>query len=132
MNDLILLSTPVLTGLFLGQSVFLYRCRGNPLTETESRGRPPESTAAEPCPFDAAILADINKDTRRDHLAMARIALDTIPDVSCDAVAEAFGLPHLSVRRLSTKKRRKGKQVTEVGTYSNDQILAAGSGVTWV
>lgn len=56
---------------------------------------------------------------------MARHALDAIPDVSCDAVAEAFKLPNLQVRRLSSKGRRKGKEVCEVGVYTVDQIQRA-------
>ena len=127
MNDLIMLSTPVLTGLFLGQSAFLYRCLGQlqPRSEATSPVSQPETALESTFSEDAEIWAQIQKESSSERLNMARRALDAIPDVSCDAVADALGLPALRVRRLSTKSRRKGKQVTEVGTYTHEQILTA-------
>lgn len=129
MNDLILLSTPVLAGLFLGQAAFLHQRLGW-LIYPEAKGlatpsdSPQDGTSGE----GAALWAQIEKDALNDNLALAKKALDAIPDVSCDAVAEAFGLPKLRVRRLSTRKRRKGASVSEIGVYTNQQIReAAGS-----
>lgn len=132
MNDLIMLSAPVFTGLFLGQAAYLHKRLGwliyrEPLTATTLPQSPQDETPGE----GAAIWAQAEKDAVKDKLALARKALDAIPDVSCDAVAEAFGLPKLRVRRMSSKSRRKGKQVEEVGVYSHEQIWAAATGVTW-
>ena len=127
MNDLMLLSSPVLAGLFLGQSAFLYRCLGQERAEREPMpvALPPKLAPEPICEDGAALWAEIQKESRGDRLAAATRALEAIPDVSCDAVADAFGLPPLRVRLLSTKGRRKGKQVNEVGVYTRDQIQKA-------
>lgn len=124
-----MLSSPVLVGLFLGQAGFLYRILSNPLPRREaiSPERLPELTAEAIDQAGAALWSQIEKESRNERLAMARRALNGICDVSCDAVAEAFDLDKLSVRRLSSRLRRKGKQVTEVGTYTREQIWAAAS-----
>lgn len=132
MNDLIMLSAPVFMGLALGQAAYIHTglgaiIRPEPITALEAPGLAVAETSGE----GAALWAQAEKDAVKDKLVLARAALDAIPDVSCDAVAEAFGLPKLRVRRMSSKSRRKGKQVEEVGVYSHEQIWAAATGVTW-
>jgi len=70
-----------------------------------------------------ALLREVSQGAKKDRLALARKALENIPDVSADAVAEAFGLQPLEVRKLSWKGRRKGKAVET--NYSRDEIHRA-------
>lgn len=70
------------------------------------------------------LLQENKSETKKQLIAMARNALENIPDVSTDAVAEAFGLPVNEVRLLGNKKRAKGKKL---GAYSVEEIRAAAS-----
>lgn len=70
-----------------------------------------------------AMMKEVSQGARTERLALARKALEAIPDVSADAVAEAFGLKPLEVRRMSWKGRAKGKGVET--NYSREQILEA-------
>ncbi len=72
---------------------------------------------------DAALLREVSQGAKKDRLALAKKALENIPDVSADAVAEAFGLKKEEVRLLGWKGRRKGKAVET--NYSKDDILRA-------
>ncbi len=56
---------------------------------------------------------------RKASRKLAGRALEACPDVSCDAVAEAFNLPKASVRTLS-KGGRTGKRVQS--NYSAQEI----------
>jgi hypothetical protein len=69
-----------------------------------------------------AMLREAAQGSRSDLLQMARVALDNIPDVSTDNVAEALGLPKMAVRALSRGGRTGAKVQTN---YSKEEIMAA-------
>lgn len=69
-------------------------------------------------------LKEVSQQSRKDLIAMARRALEAVPDLHKDDVAEALGLPKMVVRALKGISSRKGR-----GVYSKAEILnAAGSG----
>jgi len=69
-------------------------------------------------------LKEVSQQSRKDLIAMARRALEAVPDLHKDDVAEALGLPKMVVRALKGISSRKGR-----GVYSKSEILnAAGSG----
>lgn len=68
---------------------------------------------------------EVTGEARRDLLKMADKALQNCPDVSCDSVAEAFGLSKLSVRRLS--KGHKGNKVTYYQPFEIRNLAKEGS-----
>jgi hypothetical protein len=107
-NDLtlIIITAPAM-GAFLGISASILS-RHLPVRELDTSFSPWEFASV-----DADAIAqwkEVNGDARRDLLKLADKALQACPDVSCDSVADAFGLPRLSVRRLS--KGHRGKRVT--------------------
>lgn len=62
------------------------------------------------CPIQAKMLDDIANETIMDLKEVARMALDTMPDVSCAAIAHALGLKLHSVIAMSNGRHNKAKR----------------------
>lgn len=121
MIDLAMLFTPVCVGLALGQALSLV---SNPYVFKEiNAAQDAPNIAGYPQEWDECtrgLWKEANADARKDRLKMAKRALEACPDISCDQVAEAFGLPKMSVRSLS-KGGRTGKRVQT--NYSHEEIM---------
>lgn len=74
----------------------------------------------------AATLSETGAEAKAEIKHMARLALQELPDVSTDAVAEAFGLSKNETRFLAKGMKRKGKKAT--GGYSSQEIIDAAKG----
>ena len=73
-----------------------------------------------------ALGNEIADESMRDALGMAKAALAAIPDVSCEAVADAFGLSQFQVRALSLgRHNRKQQKGFELSWYSREEIMGA-------
>lgn len=74
-------------------------------------------------PEEMKMFQEQKAETKKELMDLAKAAIHAIPDVSTDAVAEAFGLPAKEVRFLAKGSKRSGKKAT--GTYSKEEIRAA-------
>ena len=133
MIDLIILGTPIFLGWAINYAIleplfkfeelrFNHRFHGFKALPDQEPVTWQDVFETETCAESQALWAGLMKEGEEARLAMAKRALENIPDSSCDSVAEALDLPKLKVRRLSSKSRRKGNAVTE---YSREEILAA-------
>lgn len=61
-------------------------------------------------PNQAALMADIDAESIEDLKEIARCALDTMPDISCSAIAGALGLKLHSVIAMSNGRHNKAKR----------------------
>ncbi len=80
-------------------------------------------------PMQAQLMEDADTASHADVITLAKRAIESIPDVSCEAIAEAFGLNRFSVMSIS-RKRNKAKRNgvnknTEYSWYSRDEIMSA-------
>lgn len=62
------------------------------------------------CPIQAKMLDDIANETMMDLKEVAGCALDTMPDVSCAAIARALGLKLHVVIGMSNGRHNKAKR----------------------
>ena len=65
------------------------------------------------------LIEEVNKQAEEDKLKLAKKALDSCVDVSCDSVADALKLPRWKVRLLSSGGRTKGR----VTDYHESEVL---------
>lgn len=72
-------------------------------------------------PESRLTMRDVSGSSKEEKIAMAKRALEAVPDLHKDDVAEALGLPKMSVRALKGISERKGR-----GVYSKEEILKAG------
>jgi hypothetical protein len=122
LDQILIESACCILGLALGQSAWLLFKLGLK-RESNAFWQIPMGVNDTDTALENALYAEVKQETRKDLRNMARRALEACPDVSCDAVAEAFNLPKASVRTLS-KGKRTGKRVQTNYSKSEIQELA--------
>ena len=71
--------------------------------------------------YQRAVYSQVMGEAKQVRLEQAKKIMECLPDASCDSIADALGLPSLSVRLLSNGRKR-GKKVH---AYHVNDILDA-------
>lgn len=138
MFDLFLLLLPPALGFFVYDSLLAPVWGFEKLRWTPSPGPalPPRRDFpllgyAGPSDEDIALYSAIQAEAKRDAVAMAVKAMDALPDASPDSIADALGLPAVSVRtrsRAGSRVRKAGRHGDKTADYSRNEVLAAATG----